>query len=735
MRSALPLALPLALLWALAGPAAARVEFEALEGGGRFKVTFKHSPVIAVQRVNLAGSFNGWSATSTPMLDPDKDGTFEATIELPRGRHYYKFVINGDVWQHDGDNPLTEADGHSGFNSVVDLGAHAPPTAGKRGDGQITVEQVIHDPRLLDMACAVDGGRRLVLRVHTLREDVERVRVVATPRPLEGEAVVARRLALVDGRDVWEARLTWASSPGRVRYHFALEDGQPQPVKFQAGKDRFSASTADAAKFVTPDWARDAIFYQIFPDRFCDGDPARKPDLPPRPAGRPWHIDDRFFEAWDAEPSHFNFMGGDIPGITSKLDYLKDLGVNALYLNPIFTAESNHKYDAADFEQVDPAFGTLQDFHRLRDGLRARGMRMVLDCVFNHTGDEHYAFRDAEQKGPSSKYWSWYFFDGGHPVLKTPKPNYRCWWGFGDLPQLNTANPEVVKHLMGVGRYWLREGAHGWRLDVPNEVDEVNPEFWREFRQKIKRQDPDAYIVGEIWTDARQWLQGDKFDAVMNYPVRSAALEFMSKEGIQAPEFFRALGHQLATYPEPALRVQFNLLGSHDTPRLRTLCNGDLRRARLCMSFLFAWPGAPVVYYGDEIGLEGGKDPECRRTYPWQDERKQDKVTLEHVRQLTRLRTQEPALRRGTVRFLHAEGRVAAFSREPETGEPGRPVVCVLNASSGQVTARVPLADLRLPEGATVEALLGPEARLEGGALVVTLGPLEAALVAVGGGR
>jgi cyclomaltodextrinase len=723
------IAASLALL-SLAAPAAARVEVEPLEGGGRFKVQFRCTPVIGCNGVNVAGSWNGWSATAQPMADKDKDGTFELALELPRGKHYYKFVINGTVWQHDADNPATETDGHSGFNSVLDLGNQAPPTAGKRGDGDVNADQLIHDPAQLEYACAVDGGRRLVVRLHALREDVERVRVSASPKPLEGDAVPARRLAVVDGRDVWEARLTWAAPPGRVRYGFSLEDGQATAAKFPAGRERFSATTE--VKFATPEWVRDAIFYQIFPDRFADGDPSRHADKPRRPEGKPWHIDDRYLEAWDAEPSHFNHMGGDLAGITQKLDYIRDLGMNAIYLNPIFTAESNHKYDAADYETVDPAFGTLEDFHALRDGMRSRGMKVVLDCVFNHTGDEHYAFRDCEQKGPASKFWSWYFLDGGHPIVKSPKPNYRCWWNFGDLPQLNTANPEVVKHLMGVGKYWLKEGASGWRLDVPNEVDAINPEFWPEFRKKIKRQDPDAYIVGEIWTDARQWLQGDKFDAVMNYPVRSAALEFLGKEGITAAEFFRALGTQLATYPEPAVRVQFNLLGSHDTPRLRGVVGGDLRRARLCTSFIFAWPGAPVVYYGDEIGMDGGKDPECRRTYPWQDEKKHDKATFEHFKRLAHLRTAEPALRRGTVRFLQAEGRLAAFAREPETGEAGRPVVCVFNAASTGTTARVPLAELDLPEGVAVTSLLGPAAKVEGGALVVQLGGLDAAFVALG---
>ncbi len=724
-RSFLP---ALALVALTLAPARAGVDVEPLDGGARFRVTFRHQPVIAAKSVAVAGSWNGWSATAQPLEDKGGSGTFTRTVELPRGKHYYKFVLNGSVWQHDGDNPAKDADGHSGFNSVLDLGAKKPAGAGTPGDGKVDLDELLHDPADLSYASAVDGGKRLVLRVHLLARDVERVRFVVSPRALQGEAVEARRIATIDGRDVWEARPAWAKNPGRVRYQVEALDGAAT-ARHPAGRERVAVVVKDLERLVTPDWVRDAIFYQVFPDRFRDGDPTNQPKREPRPAGKPWHVDDRYLEAWDAEPAHFNFMGGDLAGITEKADYLRDLGVNALYLNPIFAAESNHRYDAADYEKIDPALGTLADYHRMRDALKARGMRIVLDCVFNHTGDAHYAFRDAMEKGPSSKFWSWYFFDGGFPVLQTPKPNYRCWWGFGSLPQLDTKNPKVVEHLMGVGKKWLAEGAHGWRLDVPNEVDEVNPAFWPEFRRRIKKQDPDAYIVGEIWTDARQWLQGDKFDAVMNYPVRSAILELASKDdGLTAAGFFEALGHQLATYPEAALRVQFNLLGSHDTPRVRTLCQGDVRRVRLANALLFAYPGAPVIYYGDEIGLEGGKDPECRRTYPWDQPHKQDQALLEHTRALTRLRAAEPALRRGVIRFLHTQGRAGAFAREPEPGDPGRTVVCAFNAGQADITLRVPLAEL---EGTPTALLGGRDVRRDGDALVVTLGPLEAAYVAL----
>ena len=262
---------------------------------------------------------------------------------------------------------------------------------------------------------------------------------------------------------------------------------------------------------------------------------------------------------------------------------------------------------------------------------------------------------------------------------------------------------------------------------MPNDLDAVNPEFWPEFRRRVKAQDSDAYVVGEIWTDARSWLQGDKFDAVMNYPVRTAALEFIVKGGINAAGFRDKLSQQLATYPEPALRVQFNLLGSHDTARVLTLAGGDARRVRLAMTFLFAYPGAPVIYYGDEIGLTGGKDPECRKTYPWDRPGQQDTVTLEHVRLLGKLRRAERSLRRGTIRFVQTSGQVSAFVREPERGERGRPVLCVLNASPSAASLSLPLPELK---GKPLELLMQRKIELKEGRLSLELGPYEGAMVA-----
>ncbi len=698
------LASTLALLAFAAGLAHAKVDSEPVEGGQRYRVTFKHTPVIAAKSVSLAGSFNGWDPKKTPMKEVGA-GTYEVTLELKKGHHAYKFVLNGDVWQHDGDNPKTEPDGKSGLNSVLELGSGEPQAPGKEGDGKVDAGELLHDPASIVDCCAVDGQRRLVLRMQTLAHDVERVLVDVTPRPEAASEKLTtgrasdddglaplRRIATAGGHDVWEARLYFAKGTTNVRYQFLVKDGEltvglgkKGASAKNKGKDagRWDVSLAQAARFDTPEWARDAVFYQIFVDRFLNGDPSNDPKLPRRPDGKAWNVDDGYLEEWGQEPAHFNFFGGDLRGVSMKLDYLKSLGVNALYLNPIFEARSNHKYDSADYEKVDPAFGTQKEFEQLVQACEQRGLRVILDAVFNHTGDGHYAFQDCVQNGKNSKFWKWYFIDGDRVSVK-PKPNYKCWWGFGSLPQLNTRNPEVVNHLLHVGEKWLKDGSSGWRLDVPNEVEAVNPEFWPEFRRHVKRLKPDAYIVGEIWTDARQYLEGDRFDAVMNYPFRSAALEFLGKGGIDAAKFEDLLGQQRATYPEPALRVQFNLLGSHDTERLLTVVS-DARRARLCQTFQFAYLGPPVVYYGDEVGVAGGKDPECRRCFPW-DEAKQDAETREHIRLLARARAQEPSLRRGTVETLAASGKTFAFLREAEAGDAGRAVLCVLNAGDEPAT-------------------------------------------------
>ncbi|MBM2841555.1 MAG: alpha-glycosidase, partial [Bacteroidetes bacterium] len=387
-----------------------------------------------------------------------------------------------------------------------------------------------------------------------------------------------------------------------------------------------SRTIGQQSSFV-PDWVKDAIFYQVFPERFANGD---KSNDPPGT------------ERWGGEPKTRNYFGGDLQGIIDHLDYVASLGVNTLYLNPIFQSNSNHKYHADDYMKIDTAFGDERVFKKLVDACHARGIRIILDAVFNHTGTGFFAFRDIKENGAKSRFLGWYNIYS-LPVAPPKKPNYECWWGHGDLPKLMTHNPDVQQYLFQVTRHWMSFGIDGWRLDVPNEVPH---QFWIEWRKLVKSLNPEAYIVGEIWDDAGPWLTGDQFDAVMNYRFRDACLDFFVRKKTTAAEFDKALADGRSKYSDEVNHVMQNLLGSHDTERLLTLCKGNKETMKLAWLFQMTYLGAPMVYYGDEIGMTGGKDPSCRGTMIW-DEKKQDKELLKYIRGLIRLRRDCQQFRRG----------------------------------------------------------------------------------------
>ncbi|WP_324715658.1 glycoside hydrolase family 13 protein [Carboxydochorda subterranea] len=431
----------------------------------------------------------------------------------------------------------------------------------------------------------------------------------------------------------------------------------------------WAVDLAQRPAFVTPAWARTGVAYQIFPDRFYNGDPANDP---PGVA------------AWGDAPTFSNFFGGDLEGIRRRLDYLQHLGVDVIYLNPIVQAPSNHRYDASDYLAVDPALGTEETVRRLIDEMHRRGMRLILDAVFNHTGETFWAFRDVAEKGPASPYFHWYYVYEW-PLRRDP-PSYACWWNLPHLPKLNTAHPEVRAYLFRVTRYWMELGADGWRLDVPNELE---PGFWPEWRKLVKSLKPDAYIVGEIWHEASGYLSGEQFDAVMNYPLRDALLDFFVRRSIGPVELWQRLGHLARAYPAPAFLTLMNVLGSHDTERVRTAAGGSSQAVRAMMLFVAAFPGLPTVYYGDEAGMTGGKDPDCRQCFPW-DERRQDLPTWRWVRRLARLRKQVGALARGDLAVVEVAGSsdVVAFGRL-RGGPPAGAALCVVSRSQGRETVTV----------------------------------------------
>ena len=432
------------------------------------------------------------------------------------------------------------------------------------------------------------------------------------------------------------------SATRRLRYVFYLE-GKEGGLWY--GERGFAADRREAGAFQypyicegdlfrVPDWARDGIVYQIFPDRFCNGDKENDPE-----GTEPWSA--------AARPRPNSFYGGDLRGIIEKLPYLEALGVNVLYLTPIFLSPSNHKYDTADYYRVDPAFGDAKILKELVRRAHRRGIRVLLDAVFNHAGYGFFAFQDVLQRGAASPYADWFFIED-FPVVTTPRPNYETFAnGVWTMPKLNTAHPEVRAYLLDVAEYWTREAEiDGWRLDVANEVDH---RFWRAFRDRVKGVNPEALIVGEIWHDAGPWLQGDQFDSVMNYLFRDAVLDFFAAGRIGADRFDALLTRIRMMYPEPAYFAMFNLLGSHDTERFLTACGGRLERMRLAVLFQMTYPGMPMIYYGDEVGMRGGPDPDCRRPMVWEEE-KQNRELLAHYRKLIALRKALRPLRRGDFR-------------------------------------------------------------------------------------
>jgi len=394
-----------------------------------------------------------------------------------------------------------------------------------------------------------------------------------------------------------------------------------------------------------PEWVLDAVFYQIFPDRFRNGDPGNDP-----PGTRPW----------GGPPDRHCFFGGDLWGILEQLDYLEDLGVTALYLTPIFAAPTNHKYDTQDYFQVDPAFGGNGALRVLISALHSRGMRLVLDGVFNHCGEGHPFFQDALRRGRASPYWDW-FSIWGEEVVREPEPNYACWAGVPSMPEWNHRNPEVREYLLSVVRHWLTEyEIDGWRLDT---VEYLPPDFVRQVYRVAKEARPDAYILGEVMGMATSWFKHGALDGVMNYRLRDGLVAFFARSEWSAQEFAQHLYALRRSYPPASNFAQYNLVSSHDVPRFLTLCRGDRRRLILAYTFLCTYIGAPAIYYGDEVGLTGGGDPDCRRPFPW-DESVWEREILSSLRELIRIRRASPALRRGGFRLLEARGELISFLRE-----------------------------------------------------------------------
>ncbi len=461
-----------------------------------------------------------------------------------------------------------------------------------------------------------------------------------------------------------------------------------------------------------PAWVADAVFYQIFPDRFANGDVSNDP----------FNV-----QPWGSPPTRKGFQGGDLEGIRQKLDYLQDLGFNAIYLNPIFLSPSNHRYDTVDYYRIDPKLGSMDDFRALIRDAHARNMRVMLDGVFNHCSRGFFAFSDVLENGTDSPYQQWFHVRRFPVRAYDPGKarNYEAWWGHKSMPKLNTSTPAVRRYLLDVARYWLDQGADGWRLDVPNEIDD--DDFWSAFRQEVHAANPEAYLVGEIWDVWPRWVNDTHFDGLMNYPMRSAVLDLLNGRA-SAGQFSERVTALLAVYARENVFAMYNLLGSHDTERIMTLVRGDTRKAALAHLFLLAYPGVPSIYYGDEVGMHGGKDPDCRRAFPRNSD-SWDETLQARIRGLIQARRASSALRLGTFSPLvsnNASGALA-FARSHES----QTVVIAMNAGAHTAELDIPLETFGYSEGQVLHGLEdGREERVMDGRLRLRLEPYQGTYLA-----
>lgn len=456
----------------------------------------------------------------------------------------------------------------------------------------------------------------------------------------------------------------------RVRYGFELTSGEE--VKYYTERGFYDEKPVDHPGyyfsvpylnaidvFDAPEWVKDTVWYQIFPDRFANGDPSNDPEGT---------------EAWGGTPRYTNMFGGDFQGVIDKVGYLRELGVTGIYFCPVFLAPSNHKYDTLDYFKLDPQFGTEEKFREMISVLHDNGIKVLLDAVFNHVSNDHPYFKDVVENGEASPYKDWFHLKS-LPVTQEPVPNYEVFAFEANMPKLNTENPEVIDYLLSVGRHWVEKfDVDGWRLDVASEIDHA---FWRAFRTAVKSAKPDAYIVGECWTDSQEWLFGDQFDAIMNYLITESFLQFFAVRKTKPSDFVHDLSRNLFTNMQGVNEVTFNLVGSHDTPRALNRADGDKDRLRLLLLALLTFSGTPVLYYGDEVGLDGGQDPDNRRCMPWDET--QDRDLFDFTRKLIALRREHRALANDgdiSFPFVDDEKNVYAMKREGD----GTYYVCFNNS-------------------------------------------------------
>lgn len=570
--------------------------------------------------------------------------------------------------------------------------------------------------------------RTLVVTLRTAKSDVGECRIhyFARTAPEKEKTQTLQFLYRDSLFDYYQGILCFHQVARYQKYYFELTEGKEICYLTAEGFQKNSPESgyfeflyANRTGIVTlPEWSQGQVFYQIFPERFANGDPSNDP---------------KGVEIWGTIPNRENYMGGDLKGILDHLDYIRELGADCIYLNPIFLGDFNHKYATTDYFQIDPAFGTNEDFRELVNAVHDEGMKIILDGVFNHSGVHFAPFLDVLENGEKSGYRDWFYLTT-FPIDITHH-DYECVGAYKYMPKLNTGNPEVRSYFLNVMDYWIREfHIDGWRLDVADEVDEG---LWEEARLLLKDRYPNTILIGETWGSGLRLMNGAQMDSIMNYVFRDAVRDFIAMETIDASVFDDRVEKMLSNYPVEMDRAMYLLLDSHDTERFLTRCGGDRRKLKMAVALQMMFVGSPVVYYGDEIGMEGENDPDCRRCMIWESNF-QDSDLKHWYEKLIRIRHSEPVIRNGAFYADVCENRIYAFSRInlQET------ILTVINASEEEQVVTLPVrcvADYRdlltgeifqavTEEGWREKARLGDKVNYQGN-LMIRIKPYEAKIL------
>lgn len=787
-------------------------------GNDEYLVTFRWKPTGAVSKPGVAGTFNEWSRTDLPMEGPGADGFYSVTARVGVGDLEYKFIEGDAGWHTDPLNP-DQANG----NSLLRLGVTALLRDLKwaRGDGQMETRAFLHDPAKV-MFLDRFASDEVLLRLRTLRGDLEGAALLDVAADPTGAAPLPMTLAASDAQfDYYEAHVKLMPREGEARKGELSTRGRYAFVAYDGGETtrttkEWPAPPISETFIDTPQWARDAIWYQVMIDRFRDGDPSNNPEQTTasttvrtrhtHPWGSEWYTEQPWERGADFSLWKFKIFdrlyGGDFQGLIDKLDYIGELGATAIYLNPVFESAQAHKYNARSYVHADDGYGVAGEFDKavavenendpatwvwnasdkklveLIAEIHQREMKVIFDGVFNHLGDNAVSFEDVLKHGKGSRYADWYDVTSWDPLTWTG------WGGFKGLPEFRKddehgiASEGLRRNIYGITRRWMdpngdgdpSDGIDGWRLDVPMEVPMP---FWVEWCKYVRSINPEAYIVGEVWDPAEQWLDGTKFDAVMNYQFAKIAFRYFGNKQhkLSASDFDRELARLRIRYPRASTYALQNLYDSHDTDRwVSRLANPDMdydggnrvqdngpnymderpaevhfRRMRPMAILQATYVGAPMIWYGTELGMWGADDPMCRLPMWWDDkgpyenkDYRPEPTLMPLFKELFALRKSHAVLRGGDYTTLLAADAADCFVFARHGSRFDEALVIAFNNSEQPQTIAVPVpAASVLPKGFTGVSrvwgnLQGEPNVAEDGKLTLTLPALDGVVLRVG---